>query len=274
MNRSAAAAQSAMHFPGTLAALHRYWEFGREVSIQTASFDIRLHVGWHGEDEGTVCGFRCGAGFVWKMRQLQVHIAVGGVGMNVSAGLKDFDVAVHGVQVFHGFDAGNAQRAVHRADVLDAGAVRNMDSVIHGHFHALVLRIARGDCEGVRPGVNLDGNKVQIGLFVFGGLYRVDFDLVALPSLHVNSPVDVLQFQGTAGLQRIGLIELLADGGAGNDPNNGYKQYTQSSGAESWTKHDVLPPSSTCYQREPRTRNSRAPSRQPLSGTENKTSRL
>src|SRR5713101_8606230 len=269
MDRSAAAAQFAVYLPGTLGALHGYREFGIKVAIQAASVDVRLHFGWHCEDQGTVCGFRESADLVLKTRQFQVHIAVGAVRVDASAGFKHFDVAVHGVQVFHGFDAGNAQRAVHRADVLDAGAVRNMDGVIHGHFHALVLRIARGDCEGVRPGVNLDGNKVQIGLFVFGGLYRVDFDLVALPSLHVNSPVDVLQFQGTAGLQRIGLIELLADGGAGNDPDNGYKQYTQSSGAESWTKHDVLPPSSTCYQREPRTRNSRAPSRQLLSATEN-----
>src|SRR5260370_12146170 len=269
MDRSATAAQSAMHFSGTLATLHRYWEFGREVSIQAASFDIRLHVGGHGEDEGTVCGFRCHARLARKMRQLQVHMSVGGVCMNVSAGLKDFDVAVQGVQVFHGFDAGNAQRAVHRADVLDVGAVRNMDGVIHGHFHALVLRIASGDQDGVRPGVNLDGNTLKIGLFVFRGLYRVDFNLVAVPALHVNSAIDVLQLQGAPGLQRIGLIELLADGEAGNGPNNGYKQYTQSSGVECWTKHNVLPPSSACYQREPRTRNSCAPRRLPLSATEN-----
>ncbi len=155
------------------------------------------------------------------MRQLQAHIAVGGVRMNAPAGLKDFDVAIHGVQVFHGFDSGNAQRAVHRADMLDAGAVRNMDGVIHGYFHALVLRIASGDGDDVRLGVNVDGNTLKIRLLVFRGLYRVDFNLVAIPALHVHGSVDVLQFQGAPSLQRIGLIELLADGEAGNGPNNG-----------------------------------------------------
>src|ERR1700686_5089468 len=154
------------------------------------------------------------------MRQLQMHVAVGGMRMNVSAGLEDFDITVYRVQVFHGFNARNAQRAVHRADMLDARAVRNVDGVFHRYFHALVLRIASGDRDGVRLGVNLDGNTFKVGLLVFGGLYRVDFDFVAVPALHVDSSVDVLQLNGTAGLQRIGLIELLPDGEAGNGPTN------------------------------------------------------
>src|SRR5882762_8328441 len=125
------------------------------------------------------------------MRQLQVHIAVGGVRMNVSAGLEDFDITVYRAQVFH------------------------------RHFHALVLRIASGDRDGVRLGVNLDGNTFKIGLLVFRGLYRADFNLVAVPALYVHSSVDVLQLKGTAGLEWIGLIKLLADGEAGNGPNNG-----------------------------------------------------
>src|SRR5229473_4693308 len=268
MYRSAAMAQFAVHLPGTLRTLHRYGKFGIKVAIQAAGVDIRLHVGRQGEDEGAVRGFSAGAGLVLKMRQLQVHVAVGSVRMNAPAGLEHFNIAVHSVQVFHGFDARNAQRAVHRADMLDPRPARNVNGVFHRHFHALVLWIAGSDRDGVRLGINLDGDTLKIGLLVFRRFHRVDFNLVAVPALHVHGSVDVLQFQGTAGLQRIGLIELLADGGAGNDPNNGYKQYTQSSGAESWTKHDVLPPSSTCYQREPRTRNSRAPSRQLLSATE------
>ncbi len=214
-------AQFPMHFPGTLGTLHRDREFGKEVSIQAASFDIRLHVGRHGENERTVRRFGEGAGLDRKMCQLQVHVAVGGVRMDASARFKHFDIAVHGVQVFHGFDPGDAQRAVHRADMLDARPVRNVDGVFHRHFHALVLRVASGDRDGVRLGVNLDRNTIKIGLLVFRGLYRVDLNLVAVPSLHVDGSVDVLQLDGTAGLQWIGLIELLADGEAGNGPDNG-----------------------------------------------------
>jgi hypothetical protein len=70
MNRSAAVAQFAVHLPGTLVTLHRDGEFGREISIQAASFDIRLHVGWHSENERTIRSFCEGAGLVGKMRQL------------------------------------------------------------------------------------------------------------------------------------------------------------------------------------------------------------
>ena len=108
--------------------------------------------------------------------------------------------------------------------MLHARAVRNVDGVVDRYFHAFILRVARGDGDGVRLGVHLDGNTVKIGFLVLRGLYRVDFDLVAVPALHVHGSVDVLQLQGTAGLQSIGLIELLADGEAGNGPNNGCEQ--------------------------------------------------
>src|SRR5205823_14719761 len=97
-------------------------------------------------------------------------------------------------------------------------------TLFRSHFHAFVLRVARGDRDGVRLGINLNGNTLKIGLLVLRGLYRVDFDLIAVPALHVHGSVDVLQLQKTAGLQSIGLIELLADGKAGNGPNYGYEQ--------------------------------------------------
>src|SRR5467141_364335 len=221
MNRSASLPQFAMHLPGPRGTLQRNREFGKEVSIQAASFDIRLQVGRHGQNQRAVRRFNGSAGLFRKPRQLQMDVAVGGVRMDAPAGLKHFDITVYRVQVFHGFNAGNAQRAVHRADMLDARAVRNVDGVFHRYFHALVLRIASGDRDGVRLDGNLDGNTFKIGLLVFRGLYRVDFYLVAVPPLHVHSSVDVLQLNGTAGLQRIGLIELLADGKTGNGPNNG-----------------------------------------------------
>ncbi len=213
--------QFAMHLPGPLGTLHRNRQFGKEVSIQAASFDVRLHVGRHGQNQRAVRRFSGGAGLLRKTRQLQVDVAVGSVRMDAPAGLKHFDITVYRVQIFHGFNAGNAQRAVHRADMLDARTVRNVDGILHRYFHALVLWIASGDGDGVRLGVNLDGNTFKIGLLVFRRLYRVDFDFVAVPALHVDGSVDVLQLNGTAGLQRIGLIELLADGEAGNGPNSG-----------------------------------------------------
>ncbi len=97
MNGSAAAPQFAVHFPGTLGAFHGDREFGIEVSIQAPSFHVCLHVGWHGKDQGTVGSFRCGPGLVLQMRQLQVHIAIGGVRMDAPAGLEHFNIAVHGV---------------------------------------------------------------------------------------------------------------------------------------------------------------------------------
>src|SRR6266705_3414724 len=197
-----------------------------KISIQAASFDVRLHIGWHSKDQRAVGGLRSGASFVGKVRQLQVHIAVGGVRVNGSSSLEYFDVAIHGVQVFHVFDAGNSQRSIHRADVFDARAVRNVDGVIDRHLHTFILRIARSDGDRVRLGVNFDGNTLQIGLLLFRRFYRPNFNLVAIPSLDIHSSVDVLQFQGTPGLQRIGLIELLADRKAGNGANDGEKQYS------------------------------------------------
>src|SRR5260370_22253578 len=125
------------------------------------------------------------------------------------------------MKVLYGINAGNAESAVHRADMFDARAARNLNRVLPPHFHTIVLRIASGDRDGVRPDVDLDGNPLKIGPLVFRGLYGVDFNLVAVPAFHLHASVDVLQLQGTAGLQWIRLIELLADGETGNGPNNG-----------------------------------------------------
>src|SRR5260370_22409632 len=129
--------------------------------------------------------------------------------------------------------------------MLDARAVWNVDCVIHRYFDALVLRIVCGHRHGVRLGVNLDGNTLQVRLLLFRGLDGMDFHFVAVPPLHFHSAVDVLQLKGASGLQRVGLIKFLADGEAGNGPYDSQNQYTQSNRAESWTKHSVLPPSST-----------------------------
>src|SRR6266576_2161985 len=140
MNRSAAAPQFAMYLPGPLGTLHRNGEFGKEVSIEAASFDIRLQVGRHGQYQRAVRRFSGGAGLVRKTRQLQVDVAVGGVRMNAPASFKHFDITVYRAQVFHGFNTGNAQRTVHRADMLDARAVRNVDGVFPRYSPAPVLR--------------------------------------------------------------------------------------------------------------------------------------
>src|SRR6267154_2382137 len=221
MHRRPTTAQFAMYFARSLGTLHRHGQFRMKISVQAASFDIRLHIGRHGKDERAVGSLRGGADLVGKMRQLQVHIAVGGVRVNGSAGLKYLDIAIHGVQVFHVFDARNAQRSIYRADVLDTRAMRNVDGVIDRHLHTFILRIARSDGDRVWLGVNFDGNTLQIGLPLFRGLYRADLNLVTIPSLHVHGSVDILQLQGTPVLQGIGLLELLTDRKAGKGPNNG-----------------------------------------------------
>src|SRR5438270_4700924 len=160
MNRRPAAAQLAVHLPGTLGALHRDGELGREVSIQAARFDVRLHVGRDSEDEGAIGSFPRRTGLIGKTRQFQPHVAVDGVRVDAPAGLEDFDIAVYGVQVFYRVYAGDAQRAVHGADMLDARAVRNVDGVINGNFNAFVLRVAGGDGNRVRLGVHFDGNTL------------------------------------------------------------------------------------------------------------------
>src|SRR5260370_15444976 len=101
-----------------------------------------------------------------------------------------------------------------------------MDGVFDRRLQIFILRISRNDGDRVRLGVNFDGNTLQIGLPLFRGLYRANLNLIAIPSLDIHSSVDVLQLQGTPGLQRIGLIELLTDRKAGNGPNDGEKQYS------------------------------------------------
>jgi len=68
---------------------------------------------------------------------------------------------------------------------------------------------------------------------LFGGFYGVDFHIGAVPALHVHGAVDVLQFERAAGLQRIGLIEFLADGVTGNSPDRTEEHDEQSSRAGS-----------------------------------------
>ena len=144
-------------------------KLGEKVSVQTAGLEIGLGVGRHGEDEGTIRGFGGRAGFFLEPRQLEADVAVGGVRVNASAGFEDFDVAIHGVQIFHGLDARDAQGAVHGAEMLDAGAVRNVDGVDDGHFDAFVLRVARGDGDGAGLGVYINGDAIEVGLFLLGG---------------------------------------------------------------------------------------------------------
>src|SRR5260370_10722912 len=95
-----------------------------------------------------------------------------------------------------------------------------MDGVFDRRLQIFILRIARSDGDRVRLGVNFDGNTLQIGLPLFRGLYSANLNLIAIPSLDIHSSVDVLQFQGTPGLQRIGLTELLTDRKAATRPDN------------------------------------------------------
>jgi len=94
------------------------------------------------------------------------------------------------VQVFDGFDAGDAQRPVTVRCVQRARRA-NVDGVINRYFHAFVLRVARGDGDGVRLGIDLNGNTLKIGLLVLRVFYRVNLHLVPVPALHVHGSVDV-----------------------------------------------------------------------------------
>src|SRR6266705_5391632 len=183
-----------------------------------------------------------------------MHVAVGGVRMNAAAGFKHFDITVHGVQVFDRVNTCDAQCAVHGGEMLEMREMRNVHGVFHGNFDALILGIPRGDGDSIQSGVHLDGDAVKVRFPLFGCFYRVNFDLIAVPTLHLDGAVDILQFKRAPRLQRIRLVEILADGISGKAPNGGQEQHTERSRAEGMTEHIVLPPSRMCYQREPRTR--------------------
>jgi len=80
------------------------------------------------------------------------------------------NVAVDGVQVLDGFHAGDTQGSVHRADMLDVRAMRDVDSVFHGDFHAFVLWIARRNGNGIRFRFDVDGDPFQSDSFTFAVL--------------------------------------------------------------------------------------------------------
>jgi hypothetical protein len=155
------------------------------------------------------------------MRQLDAHVSIGGVSANIAAGLEYFDVSVHGVQVFYVIQAGDAQSAVDRADVFDVHAVRNMNGVFDSNFHAFVLGVVRGDRHGIRTRAHLNRDAVEVGFLPFRSFHGMNFDFVAVPPFHVNGAVDVLQLERATRLQGNRLIEVLADGVAGNDAKCG-----------------------------------------------------
>src|SRR5262249_27950554 len=123
-----------------------------------------------------------------------------------------FDVTVDGAQVFDALNAGDPERAVDRTQVLDVGAVRHMDDIFDGDLDALVLRITCGDRHRAGFRVDVYGHQIALGVLVLGGLARTNFDFIAIPGRPIDGAVDVLQLEATARLERIGLIELLADG--------------------------------------------------------------
>ena len=105
--------------------------------------------------------------------------------------------------------------------MLNVRAVRDVDRVFHGDFDAFILGIARGDGNCIRLRFDVDGDPFQVGFLHLRGFYGMNFDFITIPALHVDGPIHVLQLEGTAGLQGIGLIDLFGDGVAGNGKNRG-----------------------------------------------------
>src|SRR5262249_46088952 len=193
------------------------------------------------QNHGTVGRFGGQARLFAHVDHFHVHVPVGGMGMKCAAALKNVDVAVDGVQLFNVVDAGDAQRAVHRSEMFEVNTVRNMDDVFDRDLHAFVLRVACGDGNGVGLGVDLNGDTLEIGLAVLGNLNRVHFYRVAIPALYLDCAVDVLQLKAAARRERIGLLELLADGPAGRCPSRSHGKDSESRSAQSVTEHGVTP---------------------------------
>src|SRR5260370_1800334 len=96
--------------------------------------------------------------------------------------------------------------------MLEMREMLNVDGVFDGNFDALILRIPRGDGDSIQSGVHLDGDAVKVRFPLFGCFYGVNFDLIAVPALHLDGAVDIFQFKHASRLQRIGLAEILSDG--------------------------------------------------------------
>src|SRR5207245_418539 len=120
---------------------------------------------------------------------------------------EDIDVAIDGVQLLDVVHAGDAQRAVYGADMLEVNSVRNVNHVFDVDFHAFILRVMRDHGDPTGLGVDLDRDAVEIGLTVFRNLYGVHFDSVAVPSFDFDRAVHILQLKGAARNERIGLVE-------------------------------------------------------------------
>ena len=108
--------------------------------------------------------------------------------------------------------------------MFDVNAMRHMNRIFHGDLHAFVLRIPCGDRDGIRTRVHLNRNALEIGFLLLRRFYGVNFHLVAVPSLNVNSAVDVLQLERAARLQRHRLVEVFADGVARSGPKSSHKK--------------------------------------------------
>src|SRR5690242_9982482 len=142
------------------------------------------------------------------------------MGADVSASFEDLNVSIHGVQVFHIFQTGDAQRAVHRADVLDASAMRNANRIFNRDLHAFVLRIPRGDRYRIRARVDFNRNALEVGFLLLRRFHGVNLRLVTVPTLNFDGAIHVLQLKRAAGLQWVSVVEVLANGITGRRPKS------------------------------------------------------
>jgi len=129
MNRHSTFSQFAVRFARVLRTLQRHRQFGGKAAVQAACFQVGLRVRGNRQQDRAVGGLRHRAVFVLQMKEFQVHIAVGGVCMHRASTVVDLDVAVHGAQILYRFDAGDAQCAIHRAQVLDVRTARHAELV-------------------------------------------------------------------------------------------------------------------------------------------------
>jgi len=91
--RSAAVSQFAMHSTGPPGNSPSDRQFGKEVSIQAASLDVRLNVGRPRPEPESRRRFSGGARSLTETRQLQVDVAGGSVRMTLHRG-QHFDITV------------------------------------------------------------------------------------------------------------------------------------------------------------------------------------
>ena len=153
------------------------------------------------------------------VRKFQPHVSVCRPCAYRAVGTVDLDVPIHRAQFFHFVNAGDSKRPVHCAEVLHFRAMRHVDRIFHRYLHAFVLRIAGRDRNSSSAGVDVDGDALQVRFLQLCSFHRVNFHHVAIPTLHFHRAIHVLQLKLAARLQRIRLIELLADGEARNGCN-------------------------------------------------------